>query len=473
MNDDFHPSSKLWIFQTLILLEVYEKMNATRFLHERANLHYATTINIIRRGTALVGSASVSDTPREGITPREWWNRWVRAESTRRAAFAAFVLDINHALMFGHSAVMSTHELQLPLPCDEMLWSATSPSEVGKLEASLYTNNVKSTAFLGGLKRILSGHKVRANPFGRMILLAGLQSISWQVKQRELQVSILGLPAGLGVPGTWRKTLGKTFDCWKRDFDEDFDHRHRAFLGWHTSEDTSSTSLTVEDASVVYHLSHLAMSVDIVEAQILAGAVKVLSRQITDADRDRVRKRLTAWRRSPEANLGFHHAVQLLSEHVAVSPHQSARIPKYSARDDCLIVRPWVLYYAALTAWCYIYVGSDTREQVLTPTSTYTSLEKSGAPSPAPADGNAPESRVESPSTRTANPSPQPDREPSTASTAGNPLVFGDKMDANQLGAVLEYLCQTFREARWELLHEAAGRLETARMMLNDDVSAK
>ncbi|KAK5240011.1 hypothetical protein LTR16_011229, partial [Cryomyces antarcticus] len=94
--------------------------------------------------------------------------------------------------MFGHSAVMVAHEMRLPLPCDEALWSATSSVEVGRMDASLAASGVKPVTFLDGLKKTLNGQSVRTNSFGRVILMAGLLSVSWHMNQRDLQVSSLG-----------------------------------------------------------------------------------------------------------------------------------------------------------------------------------------------------------------------------------------------------------------------------------------
>lgn len=154
MHADFHPPAKLWVFQTLLLLEVYEKMNAKRASHERAHIHFATTLTLMRRGSSLVGKISGTATPvisddahhlssglhqplrgRNPITPDAYWERWITAEATRRAAFAAFLLDATHSTMFGHAANLLVHEICLPLPCDEALWSATSSAEVGRVEA--------------------------------------------------------------------------------------------------------------------------------------------------------------------------------------------------------------------------------------------------------------------------------------------------------------------------------------------------
>ena len=63
MDANFAPPSKLWIFQTLILLELYEKLFTTRELHERAHIHHATTITLMRRGRSLIGKSALESPP--------------------------------------------------------------------------------------------------------------------------------------------------------------------------------------------------------------------------------------------------------------------------------------------------------------------------------------------------------------------------------------------------------------------------
>ena len=116
---DFRPPAKLWIFQTLLLVEVYEKMYSIRALHERAHIHHDSTLTLMRRGSSLIGRPAFDSPPslRDDKTARssgsnsaietpgseETWARWITNEATRRAAFAAFVIDSIHATMFGHS----------------------------------------------------------------------------------------------------------------------------------------------------------------------------------------------------------------------------------------------------------------------------------------------------------------------------------------------------------------------------------
>ena len=180
---DYRPPAKLWIFQTLLLIEIYEKMYATRALHERGHINHDSLLTLMRRGSSLTGRPAFDSPPslRDDKTARssgsnsatdtpgteETWARWIRTEATRRAAFAAFVIDSIHATMFGHNvkplfpwtcifqandfqAKMVAHEMRLPLPCDEGLWSATSAAEVARVQSSLQTNGIKPTLFLEG-----------------------------------------------------------------------------------------------------------------------------------------------------------------------------------------------------------------------------------------------------------------------------------------------------------------------------------
>ena len=117
-DPDAHPPVKLWVAQALVLLEFYEKMYATRLLHERAHIGHSYTLNLLRRGSPMVaasGSASPQDGDNGPASPEnsgppvkgkggarnDWWSRWARNESMHRVVFAAFKMDIFHAVMFG------------------------------------------------------------------------------------------------------------------------------------------------------------------------------------------------------------------------------------------------------------------------------------------------------------------------------------------------------------------------------------
>jgi hypothetical protein len=488
MDIDFRPPAKLWVFQTLLLLEVYEKMNATRALHERAHIHFPTTLTLMRRGSSLVGQAGL-DTPPCGTssagqaprstfvrpptaTPDEWWRVWITAEATRRAAFAAFLLDSTHATMFGHAAVMVVHEIRLPLPCDEALWSATSSAEVGRVESSLHANDIKPTTFLDGLSRILTGRKVRTNSFGRMILMAGVLSLSWHMRQRDLQWSSLGVRQVLGVPDGWRSSLTRAFDFWKRDFDESLAHMRNSPRYWQKlgagmdDEDMSEAS-----ATVMHHLAHIAMTVNIHDCQIFAGASKLLGRTVTPADYERVKKKMSQWASSAGARDAVFHALQMLKK-VLVSDgrecdearellqhngqRDEAGICQYSACDDFLLNRPWVLFFSALIVWSYGFALDGPLRpfpSYLDPPPNYNNTQTT-----LPAwDGIELERAnfTNAKSFLTSVGAVRNSRELEQISGGRNRVV-----------GLLNVVSGAFEGSRWELLHEAAERLREAIALL-------
>ncbi|KAL2153065.1 hypothetical protein VTH82DRAFT_4220 [Thermothelomyces myriococcoides] len=443
------PPAKLWVFQTLLLLELYEKMYSTRELHERAHIHHATTITLMRRGRALIGKSAMDSPPNarddkangsrqssaSGVahTPEEWWQQWVMNESTRRAAFAAFVIDSIHATMFGHSTVMVAHEMRLPLPCDDKMWKATSGQEVARIDANLMSVGNKAISFLEGLKRTLSGQEVQTNAFGRTILMAGLLSVSWHMNQRDLQVNSLGggVSQALGGRDKWRGTLTRAFDSWKSDFDKTLLRRGEDPYNY---EDRNEANVVFESRMVLHHLAHMAMHVDIVDCQIFARAKRLLGRAIGPQDLNSAQRRMKdIWAPSAKARDATYYALKFLQSvllpdtvNTPGSNNSYGRQDElYSARDDVLLNRPWVLYFAALVVWCYGYA-----------------LEGASPSQPIPAN-----------------------QQEKVRMMREYLLKYGSVSSPEELKSmkgishntpVLMVLKDTFGDSRWELLHEGA-----------------
>lgn len=375
-DPDVLPPAKLWVFQALLLLEIFEKLFSKRSLHERAHVHHATTITLMRRGSSLIGRSATDypahpDDPTRTPpgpggsinlsgknTPDAWWNYWISNEATRRTAFAAFIIDTTHATMFAHSAVMVAHEMRIPLPCDEALWSARSGAEVRRLEQSLEMRGLKPVSFLEGLKRTLNGQPVVTNTFGRVTIMAGLLSVSWHMKMQDVRVSSIGV----GKQGSWASQLMHAFDYWKKDFDASLANENGVYLhDWYQPHGPDIENV-FESRTVLHHLAHMAMHVDIIDCQILAGAKRLLGRTITPHERGAAAKRMKeSWAPSARARDATFYALRFLSEvlvpedHVLGNAHGGSSGFAYSARDDNLLNRPWVLYFASLVVWAYGY----------------------------------------------------------------------------------------------------------------------
>jgi hypothetical protein len=403
-HEDFRPPAKLWVFQALLLLETFEKMYSHRILHERAHIHHATTLTLMRRGSSLTGRSGAYDSPQSGrdtegsnmtfnaqqsaggrTSNDDRWSRWVVQEATKRVAFAAFVIDATHATMFGHSAIMVAHEIKLHLPCDETLWAARSASEVFSIQQSLHQNNIHTPLFLEGLRKILRGQQVATNAFGRTILMAGLLSVAWHLHQKDIQTNELNVPP-LSTKEKWRATLTNSFDHWKADFDNSLAKlRSRDFgANYYVTEDVEHENI-FESRNVLHHLAHMSMHVDIVDLQIYAGASRLLGRTISRNDRKATIRRMEVWAPTAQARDAAFYAIRFLCQVLLLEeradmqfaedepPSPNSRrismsntttgVPVYSARDDHLLNRPWVLYFACLVVWAYGYAIDGPLEQ--------------------------------------------------------------------------------------------------------------
>lgn len=458
---EFRPTAKLWTFQTMLLLELFEKMYSTRALHERAHIHHATTLTVMRRGSSLIGRSAIDTTsaghdptrtppgPEGSIntsgvnTPDAYWNRWITAEATRRVAFAAFVIDSTHATLFGHSAVMSPHDIRLPLPCDEALWSATSSAEVQRVEASLAANGFKSTSFLDGLKMTLNGQKVRTNNFGRVILMAGLLNFSWHMNQRDLQITSLGAGSTLGNTMRWRSHLTRAFDFWRRDFDESLTKNDQWSQVWnpHTKSTCHADhhDNVFESRTCLHSLAHMAMHVDIVDCEVFAGADRALGRIVTEGDRIAVQRKMREhWAPSARARDATFYAIRFLCDvlmqdscsHEKQDPAVQMSTFEYSARDDYLLNRPWILYFAMITLWSYGYALDG--------------------PITAPVDYKLSTRELQVQDAR---------RYLLRVGSITSPDDLQHLKDRGACLGLLVLLRDCFRQPRWELLHEASSML--------------
>jgi hypothetical protein len=389
-HPDFHHPAELWVFQALLLLELFESMSSTKALHENAHVHHETTITLMRRSDFLCG-VKPSELPKDS-TPFQQWQQWLTNETTRRVAFAAFVMDSTHAAMFGHSAVMVVHEMRLRLPCDEVQWSSSSIKAI--------ENTAK---FSEGLQMMLGGQKVKTSLFGRTALIAGLLNMSWHESQSDLQVNALCTSKTLVAQDKWKVSIRRGFKLWKKECDNSFD----GSLGLHT---------------MLYHLAHMATYADIVHCQIFAGAGEVLGSRVIPQDSNTSQRYIYDWARTARARHATWHALQLLRS--VLMPKKSDPAEHFIQSEKSLN-RPWVIYNAALILWSYGYARegptrapirqADDFEQVR---DMQNYLQNLGA--------------------------------------AKSPDEFEIMKGFNGCSGMLMVLCQVFENMRWELMREAA-----------------
>ncbi|KAL2075206.1 hypothetical protein VTL71DRAFT_148 [Oculimacula yallundae] len=375
-------SEELWVFQALLLLETYEKIYSSRALHERAHVHHATTITLMRRGSFLSAKSPLHSPPSyEYNDPSDervvrslaerWWDEWIAREAARRVAFAAFMMDSVHAALFGHSMTMTSYEMRLVLPCDDALWSAASVKEVQKIETTLRSYGVRPIPFLEGLQKILNGQEISTNSFGRSILLCGLLSVGWHMKQREVQISSLDISSlGVRKDNKWMESIAKAFDLWKVSCGPNSRGNPGNRPTWFGDGDAA-----FETVSTFYHLAQFSTHVDIVDCQIFAGATRILGRVVGSQEISSVRHRIrNVWAPTVGARKATFHALRCLiaafQEMMENDKFNHSDFLSNFAKQNTPVQR-WVLYSAALIVWCYSYAVDGPLHTNISTSSTF------------------------------------------------------------------------------------------------------
>ncbi|KAF4547724.1 Fungal specific transcription factor domain-containing protein 5 [Elsinoe fawcettii] len=345
----------LEIYQALCLLETYEKLRGSRLLHERAHIHHATLITLLRRTHMLIERSSTSppsvdtDWTRDtGMPTDTWWKAWIRSEATRRLAFAAFVIDSSHAAMFGHSMIMTTNELRLLLPCRSALWNSSNPGEALIMEELSNAEPTNRLTFAQSLRRSLGGNEIQCELFTKGILLCGLMSLGWHMNQRDLQLSSLRLSTKEGQKELrWRHLITKAYHHW---------------IGSLSLQANSEASIAAAAHSVLFPIAELSLYADIVDCQIFAGSKRVMGRSISHHDFHNADNRIrNLWAPSQEARKATFCAIKLLVSILLIpcGTDVDCDLGIFSSLPSLigtLSTHLWVLYTAALVVWTYSFV---------------------------------------------------------------------------------------------------------------------
>ncbi|EMR69058.1 putative zinc c2h2 type domain containing protein [Eutypa lata UCREL1] len=364
-----------------------------------------------------------------------------------RVVFAAFMMDIIHAAMFGHAADMAPHEIRLPLPCDDDLWSAPNPENLRQRESSFRFYGWKPVSFLDGLKNAIHGREVRTHSFGRMIIMCGLLSVGWHLRHRETHLKWLETSSNSAdTREKWCGMLLKAFDDWKSSFDQ--------AMGTIDSETNgpgqiSGSNGLIQSAAVLYHLAHISLYIDIVDCQVFAKATRLLGRKVSTRDYTNVVSRMRAWAGQLSTRHAVLHAFRLLYR-VLVDPRQkrttnhiNARsvygIP-YSCRSDPDPHRPWVVYYATLSIWSFVRALHQSLNALRPFTMTTSSAQR--------APGGIHEYL-------------------SNVAKLTELDVASSKVLSDGLPELLDAIGVLSSESHSEILQEAHGRLEVCREMLD------
>ncbi|OGM47495.1 hypothetical protein ABOM_002574 [Aspergillus bombycis] len=334
-HDEFSPQPEFWVLQAMLLIDCFGKMRAGPKQRERAQLFHCVLIKLIRRSNCC----SIQDSPHlarsEDID--QAWRQAMDAEQRKRLAMLCFMWDTQHAVLFSQSLCMSAFEIRSGLPCSAATWEASSAREWAHL-ASRETNR----PFLAVLKGYITPGSVSRprdlNVFARTVILHGLMSVSADLKRRDQTTLRSETPDRVGA---WTPRMSRSYVLWKVDFDADC----LAMKLAQTADPRRFTGLKMA-AHALYHASCLALNVEILDLQIVAGAVQILGRTVTPADQSRSQQNIVRWLHddSGASTAVARHASHLLQDAV-LSLHDWDQADAFHF--------PWCLYLATLACWVF------------------------------------------------------------------------------------------------------------------------
>lgn len=334
-HPDFSTQPDLWVLQTMLLIDCFGKMRAGPKQRERAQLFHCVLIKLIRRSDCCTIQDSSHLAQSEDL--EQGWREAMDLEQRKRLAMLCFMWDTQHAVLFSQSLCMSAFEIRSCLPCSSAAWEASSAREWGHLAARESTR-----PFLTVLKGYITPQALPRprdlNVFARAVVLHGLMSVSADLKRRDQTTLRSETPERVGA---WTPRMSRSYDLWKVDFDADC----LAMKLAQTADQRRFTGLKMA-AHALYHAACLALNVEVLDLQIVAGANQILGRTVTPADQSRSQRNIVRWLHedsSASASAARHSSTLL----------QDAVLSLHDWDETDAFHFPWCLYLATLTCWIF------------------------------------------------------------------------------------------------------------------------
>ncbi|KAI9741546.1 MAG: hypothetical protein M1818_004352 [Claussenomyces sp. TS43310] len=341
-SKEFGTRPRLWMLQTILLVECFGKSRAGEKQHDMSHLYHGMLINLIRRSDCQ--SAMILPFDGRSHTLEQYWHNAVEAEQKRRLAVLCFMWDTQHAVLFSQSLCMNASELKITLPWDPAIWEAPTASQWHLLNQStppppMFLNILKSYTNPSSSSPVPE----YLNALSRVFILHGLMSISWDLQRRD-QTS-LGLSVSRTQSTSWQSLIGCCYDRWRADFDI-YVASVLNLLSFSPAHAAKLQRFYIANLAV-YHTAQLILNVDIIDLQICAGAKHIIGRPVTTTDRARSKSRISEWIASDggkRAAKATWHAGWLFRDGVR-------KLENWNV--DEMFHYPWCLYLASLMCWTF------------------------------------------------------------------------------------------------------------------------
>ncbi|KAF2793241.1 hypothetical protein K505DRAFT_325596 [Melanomma pulvis-pyrius CBS 109.77] len=362
-----HPglacSPPLWLVQAMFVVLLFARYRGDREDYGFASIFHGVLLEATRRLDNSSHSAIEDGIPPNRVSSAmKAWIKWVSTESIQRIVRYAFILDVEHAVLYGGKPSMMPFDLNIRLSASVDAWYATSPQEWERtLLCPLEMR--KSVSFLEMLKMLwnpqitTSVASSEILPRGSNIALYGLVSIALELRRRK-EVGFLDRHAGAGA-GTSLASLGDTVIHSLRNWEPLWarvavPHGLTANFLW-------------RDCSCMIHLAYTVYEVDAIDLQTVSGKTVIEGKRRSAEDYVRSRRKMGRWVKEDRAWLGLARAAIIIKDRIYNTT------PDVVHCHHCL----WCLYLATLVCWTFGFAltGNSSSEHLVKDTQV-TSLEE-------------------------------------------------------------------------------------------------
>lgn len=248
---------------------------------------------------------------------------------------------------------MSTHSIQVPLPCAHEVWAASTESA---WEQASKTHpeppSFKDTA----IHLVEDGDRLQSIPMDRLsltLMLHGLMSMCNDIAHfdnRSIYLSDLDTGEVSWTP--WRRRMTHALETWKAKYDA------YAIAAFQSSGDSSGAASDQEEEVALlalYHTAHIVINSEIRHLQAAAGAKAIFGHIVMPDDRQESAKWVKQWIKgqTAAADHAAWHAAQMLREGL---------LNLKSWDVNGVFHYPWCLVIATLTCWAFHRYGSEASD---------------------------------------------------------------------------------------------------------------
>ncbi|WBW70784.1 DNA-binding transcription factor, zf-fungal binuclear cluster type Klf1 [Schizosaccharomyces osmophilus] len=344
IHPNFNPPASLWVYQALLIVEIFEKMTSTLEQHNLSQIFHGVTIESLQKGlpTEDTVTSKTSGNMSGTVNAQQKWRRWVDQEAIKRIAFFSFVLDSQHVILFGYRPLVDITSLGLPLLCEESLWNAASYEDWIAL-----VNERDPPHFFPILKIFLKNENLppKLTPWNMMIVLHGLTVIGWILGRNNLGMVESIMQSNGSNLKNCRTLLKSSYKFWLCTY--------RMFF---LNDGTLPLNHPyVRGCLATYELAYISLHTNIVALQTYVKSTAFRSKRLCAS----TSRYIFAWMASDNSNVSIKHSVDMVEAFLGGDM-------EYNINNETGLHRPWCLYIVTLILWAYGYL-SDARCELVEP----------------------------------------------------------------------------------------------------------